>query len=106
MSDKPHSETSVMATPKHTVGRIEIEPEGHLRISNRLIASCMGYSDGCGQVFREINNANAARLALCWNTHDALVKAAQAIIDAPHGVACGDLGRLSDALAAAKGESR
>jgi hypothetical protein len=43
--------------------------------------------------------ANAARLALCWNSHDALVEALQAISDAWPAHGSGTQNAIADAMA-------
>ena len=76
----------------HTAGKLHVEGCVLLE-SERMVASCTAsYNDG---------EANAERLALCWNTHEGLVAALEAMLD-DDGLANREDARA--ALAAAKGE--
>ena len=60
-----------MSESKHTPGLMKVDADLgndqiHIIIDRTAVARVMVKSDGEGL-------ANAARLALCWNTHDALV---------------------------------
>lgn len=79
---------------KHTQGKLVVVQSGPCieirdEAKNWPVVSWPGFDDS--SVSREVHAANAARLELCWNSHDALVELAEMFRDSVEQAKLGPL---------------